>query len=600
VEPIRMANKKVPIKYTSRDFNSIKADLVDHAKRYYPNTVKDFNESSFGSLMFDSVSYVGDILSFYLDYNVNESFLTTALERKNVLKLARQMGFKIPAKAVSYGTIQLYVLIPANSLGTGPDTAYTPIIEKGTTVKSNGGQQYILTEDVDFSDPNNPIVVARVSATTGLPTSYAIKASGIVMSGKFKEQIFTIGEFEKFKKIPLNSTNITEVLSAIDNEGHEYYEVDYLSQDVIYKEIKNTDSTTVTSLLKPFPVPRRFILERTIDNTYIQFGFGSEDQITSDTVVDPSQVVLSLQTKTYVTDTSFDPTNIVKTDKLGVGPSNTTLRVKYLENDSLTSNSPAANVKTVSSLKIRFRDRLSLSNTVVSEVANSVEVNNEEPIVGEVSELETDEIKIKTLDFYASQNRAVSKQDYIALTYAMPNKFGAVKRCNIIQDSNSFKRNLNMYVISENSAGNLVQTNTVIKQNLKNWLNNNRMVNDTIDILDAKIVNIGINFSVISTTDSDKYDVLQSCYLALIAKYNIKFEISEPFSISDIYTTLNKLDGVSDVVNVEIVNKTGAPYSTTRLDIQSQTSPDGRYINVPSNVILEILDSASDIKGTIR
>lgn len=595
-----MANKKVPIKYTSRDFNSIKADLVDHAKRYYPNTVKDFNESSFGSLMFDSVSYVGDILSFYLDYNVNESFLTTALERKNVLKLARQMGFKIPAKAVSYGTVQLYVLIPANSLGTGPDTAYTPIIEKGTTVKSNGGQQYILTEDVDFSDPNNSIVVARVSATTGLPTSYAIKASGIVMSGKFKEQIFTIGEFEKFKKIPLNSTNITEVLSAIDNEGHEYYEVDYLSQDVIYKEIKNTDSTTVTSLLKPFPVPRRFILERTIDNTYIQFGFGSEDQITSDTVVDPSQVVLSLQTKTYVTDTSFDPTNIVKTDKLGVGPSNTTLRVKYLENDSLTSNSPAANVKTVSSLKIRFRDRLSLSNTVVSEVANSVEVNNEEPIVGEVSELETDEIKIKTLDFYASQNRAVSKQDYIALTYAMPNKFGAVKRCNIIQDSNSFKRNLNMYVISENSAGNLVQTNTVIKQNLKNWLNNNRMVNDTIDILDAKIVNIGINFSVISTTDSDKYDVLQSCYLALIAKYNIKFEISEPFSISDIYTTLNKLDGVSDVVNVEIINKTGAPYSTTRLDIQSQTSPDGRYINVPSNVILEILDPASDIKGTIR
>ena len=595
-----MANKKVPIKYTSRDFNSIKADLVDHAKRYYPNTVKDFNESSFGSLMFDSVSYVGDILSFYLDYNVNESFLTTALERKNVLKLARQMGFKIPAKAVSYGTIQLYVLIPANSLGIGPDTAYTPIIEKGTTVKSNGGQQYILTEDVDFSDPNNSIVVARVSATTGLPTSYAIKASGIVMSGKFKEQIFTIGEFEKFKKIPLNSTNITEVLSAIDNEGHEYYEVDYLSQDVIYKEIKNTDSTTVTSLLKPFPVPRRFILERTIDNTYIQFGFGSEDQITSDTVVDPSQVVLSLQTKTYVTDTSFDPTNIVKTDKLGVGPSNTTLRVKYLENDSLTSNSPAANVKTVTSLKIRFRDRLSLSNTVVSEVANSVEVNNEEPIVGEVSELETDEIKIKTLDFYASQNRAVSKQDYIALTYSMPNKFGAVKRCNIIQDSNSFKRNLNMYVISENSAGNLVQTNTVIKQNLKNWLNNNRMVNDTIDILDAKIVNIGINFSVISTTDSDKYDVLQSCYLALISKYNIKFEIGEPFSISDIYTTLNKLDGVSDVVNVEMVTKTGAPYSTTRLDIQAQTSPDGRYVNVPSNVILEILDPASDIKGTIR
>jgi len=595
-----MANKKVPIKYTSRDFGSIKNDLVDHAKRYYPNTIKDFSESSFGSLMLDSVSYVGDILSFYLDYSVNESFLTTALERKNVLKLSRQMGYKIPAKAISYGSVQMYVLIPANALGTGPDVSYIPIIEKGTTFRSNNGQQYILTEDVDFSNENNPIVVARVDSTTGLPTSYAIKSSGIVMSGRFREQIFTIGEFEKYRKIPLNSTNITEILNVTDNEGHEYYEVGYLSQDVIYKEVKNSDNTTVTSLLKPFPVPRRFVLERDIDNTYLQFGFGSEDQITGDTVVDPSQVVLSLQTKTYVTDTSFDPTNIIKTDKLGVGPSNTTLRVRYLENDELTSNSPAESVKTVNSLQIRFKDRLSLSNNIVSQVASSIEVNNEEPIVGEVSEEQTEEIKLKTLDFYASQNRAVSKQDYIALIYAMPNKFGAIKRCNIIQDSNSFKRNLNLYVISENSAGNLVQTNSVIKQNLKNWLNNNRMINDTIDILDAKIVNIGINFSVISTTDSDKYDVLQSCYLALIAKYNIKFDLGEPFSISDIYTTLNKLDGVSDVTNVEIVNKTGAPYSTTKLDIQNQTSPDGRYINVPSNVVLEILNPASDIKGTIR
>jgi hypothetical protein len=510
------------------------------------------------------------------------------------------MGYKIPAKAISYGTVQLYVLVPASTVGTGPDSAYIPIIEKGTTFKSTNGQQYILTQDVDFSDPNNQVVVARVNETTGLPTSYAIKSSGIVMSGKYKEQIFTIGQFEKFRKLQLNTTNVTEVISAVDNEGHEYYEVDYLAQDVIYKEVKNTDSTTVTSLLKPFPVPRRFTLERTIDNTYLQFGFGSEDQITNDTVVDPSQIVLSLQTKTYVTDTSFDPTNIIKTDKLGVGPSNTTLRVRYLENDDLTSNSPSFSVRNINSLQIRFRDRITLSNTVASQVANSVEVNNEEPIVGEVSQDETSEIKLKTLDFYASQNRAVSKQDYIALTYAMPNKFGAIKRCNIIQDSNSFKRNLNMYVISENSVGNLVQTNSVIKQNLKNWLNNNRMVNDTIDILDAKIVNIGINFSVISTTDSDKYDVLQSCYLALIAKYNIKFDIGEPFSISDVYTTLNKLDGVSDVYNVEIVNKTGAPYSTTRLDILSQTSSDGRYIKTPSNVILEIRNPASDIKGTIR
>jgi len=595
-----MSNKRVPIKYTARDFNSIKNELLDHAKRYYPNNVKDFSDSSFASLMLDTVSYVGDVLSFYLDYNVNESLLTNATERKNVLNLAKQMGFKIPARAISYGNIDLYILVPANTAGEGPDTAYIPILEKNTTFLSSNNQQYILLEDVDFSKEGNTYVVARVDSNTGLPTSFAVKATGKVMSGVFREQIFTIGSFEKFKKISLNSTNITEIISVIDQEGHEYYEVQYLSQDVIYKEVKNTDTTSVTSILKPFPVPRRFILERTDDDTYIQFGYGSENEITTNTVVDPSQIVLSLQSKKYVTDTSFDPTNIIRTDKLGVGPSNTTIRILYLESEPDNNNAPARSITTVLQKSLRFKDRLSLSNSLVSLVTNSLEVLNEEPIIGEVDNLSTDEIRIRTLDFYASQNRAVSRQDYISLTYAMPNKFGAIKRCNIVQDQNSFKRNLNLYVISENRSGYFVQTNNIIKENLKNWLNLNRMINDTIDILDAKIVNIGINFSIICTTDANKYDVLQECYLALIAKYSTKFDIAEPFNISDVYTTLNKLDGVSDVLNVEIINKTDGFYSSTRLDLKALTSSDGRFINVPQNVVLEIKDLTSDIKGTVR
>ncbi len=228
-----MADKKVPIKYTARDFNSIKNELIDHARRYYPDTVKDFSDSSFASLMLDTVSYVGDVLSFYLDYSVNESLLNTATERKNVMSLARQMGFKVPAKAISYGNVSLYIAVPANASSTGPDSAYIPIIEKNSTFKSTNGQQYILMEDVDFSNTNNRIVVARVDSSTGLPTSYAIKANGKVMSGRFREQVIDIGSFEKFRKIALNSTNITEIISITDLEGHEYYEVDFLSQDVI-------------------------------------------------------------------------------------------------------------------------------------------------------------------------------------------------------------------------------------------------------------------------------------------------------------------------------------------------------------------------------
>lgn len=597
--------KRVPIKYTSRDFNSIKQDLVEYAKRYYPETVKDFSQASFGSLMLDSVSYVGDILSFYLDYQVNESFLSTALQRDNILRLAKQMGYKPEKKPVSYGQISCYILVPASPTGLGPDVNYIPILSKGSLFTSTSGIPFTLIDDIDFSLSSNQVAAARLDPSTGVPTYYAIKAVGAVVSGQQYKETIAVSSFEKFKKLKLQQSNVVEMISVIDLEGHEYYEVDHLSQDAVLKEIKNlsTNQDEPTSILKLVPVPRRFVVDYDVDGSvYLQFGYGSDEQINDDVVVDPAQAILQLHARDYTTQTYFDPSDIIKTDKFGVAPSNTSLIITYRISNFGTSNSAANTLTNVKKANFIFKNPNNLNNTVINTVIGSLETTNEEPINGDIAttQLSSDELKIKISNFYAAQGRAVTAQDYQALIYSMPARYGSIKRVAIIQDNNSFKRNINMYVISEDQNGRLSTTNTVIKQNLKTYLSNYKMINDTIDILDAKIVNFGVNYEVISDSSFSKSEVLNNCAIALRAKYQQKFDIGEHLSISELYTLLNRVEGVSDVVLVEIVSKNGTDYSSTYLNLEKQTSPDGRYIKVPKNVIMELKYPFSDIKGTVR
>jgi hypothetical protein len=278
-----MPARKTPIKYTSREFDTIKNDLIEHAKRYYPDTFRDFNEASFGALMLDTVAYVGDILSFYLDYQVNESFLDSAIEYDNVVRLARQMGYKFQSNPSSYGSVAIYVIVPASTSGLGPDTSYMPVLKKGTQLSSTGGNTFMLEEEVRFDDPSNEIVAARTDTSTGLPTHYAIRSYGRIVSGIFSVDNIGVGGFERFKRIKLNSQNVSEVMSVVDSEGNEYLEVEHLSQNTVYKEIvnKGDNKETVPSILRPLIAPRRFVVEKERGSVFLQFGYGGPSEIRS-------------------------------------------------------------------------------------------------------------------------------------------------------------------------------------------------------------------------------------------------------------------------------------------------------------------------------
>ena len=270
-----MARKTTPVKYTDRDFESIKVSIIEHAKRHFSNVNKDFNEASFGTFMIDAVSYIGDILSFYLDYQVNESFLETAIEYGNVVKLSRQFGYKVKENYTSSGIASFFAIIPRVTVGFGPDTNYIPTLKKGSRFTTTGGVSFTLNEDVDFSENQNRVVVATVDSDTGEPLTYAIRAYGEVLSGFEAREEFEIGSFEPLRSININKPDITEIIQIIDSEGHEYHEVDYLSQDVIYEQIVNRKDLSTTApkyTLRPRTVPRRFIVENIPGMTTIQFG----------------------------------------------------------------------------------------------------------------------------------------------------------------------------------------------------------------------------------------------------------------------------------------------------------------------------------------
>tara|TARA_B100000900_G_scaffold410211_1_gene427589 strand:+ start:1130 stop:2926 length:1797 start_codon:yes stop_codon:yes gene_type:complete len=598
-----MSRVKPAIKYTSRDFDSIKQDLVQYARRYYPEVYRDFNEASFGSLMLDTVSYVGDILSFYVDYQVNESFLDTAAEFSNVVRLSKQLGYKFRGVPSATGISAFYVVVPANEVGLGPRDSFIPILKRGSTLTADDGTGYILEEDVFFNDPNSLVVVASVDDATGQPQSYAIKSHGRIVSGEIARERIPVGNFTKFRKVPLSSTNITDIISVVDEEGHEYFEVDYLSQNVIHRAVTNrgVNNSTVAAIMKPHVVPRRFTVERIDGRYFLQFGYGSDSELKTNSVAEPSSITLKMHARDFVDDTTFDPARLLDTDKFGVAPANTTLTVTYRKNTKRNSNARIGAITTMGNTIISFDDDTKVPVGTRNNIRRSVEAYNEEQIVGSSARPTTEELKRRAFDTFATQNRAVTLQDFEAVAYSMPPKFGSIKRIRVVQDPDSFKRNLNLYVLAEDSNGLLTEANNTLKENLKMWLNNYKMIHDTVDILDGKIVNYGIEYHAIANPEFNKFDVLQEAQNLLAEHFSQPLYMGEPLYITDVYNLLNKnVSGIIDVKSVKITQKSSGPYSRTTYDFNAQTTADGRVLLVPDNTCLELKFPASDIKGTIE
>jgi hypothetical protein len=453
----------------------------------------------------------------------------------------------------------------------------------------------------------DPLVrVARTDATTGIPTHYALKTYGSVISGVYRTYTETIGSFKKYTKVSINDSNISDIISIVDSDGNEYVEVDYLSQNIIYKSLPSTttDSSLVQSILVPVAAPRRFIVQRFNQKTEVVFGASSNVQVENDQLLeDPTKFVAQMYGRKYITDDSFDPYKLLNSDKYGIGPSNTTLTIVYRVNTIDNVNASAGAVNSVSKINAEFVDRQNLNQIKINDVLDSIIVENEDPIVGDVTIPTTDELKIRIMDHYATQHRAVTELDYEATCYSMPAEYGALKRVKIVKDQQSFKRNLNLYVIAEDADGNFITATTLLKKNLKTWLNKNKVISDTIDIIDAKILNLAIDFDVIGMSDVSKYQVLTDCLNAIKELFINKPMIGQPFLLNDIMLALKKVDSVLDVKDIRVYKKIGSKYSSISLNVDSSIgsckTPDESSIEIPLNVVWEIKFPDSDINGKV-
>ena len=600
-----MARKKnIPVNYTSRDFDTIKNDLIEHAKRYYPDVYRDFSRASFGSFLMDIVAYVGDVMSFYADFQANEAFMETSIQPANVIRHAKNLGYEFEGSKVTYGSVSLFLLVPSNSDGSAPDFRYMPVLKKGATFSSTDGTFFTLMSDVVFSLPKNDIVAAQFDSSSGNTTFYAVRAHGAVRSGIRNTVVIDLNNetFARFRRVYLGNNTLTDVESCIDTEGNEWYQVEHLTQEVVYKEVINSNAKNdgVPSILKPIVSARRFKLSRDENGVYAQFGFGNEESDVLTGIVDPSRVSLNIHGKRNISTTSFDPSELISTDKLGLSPSGKTLNFTCNFNTIQLSSIAAGTLTTAIDSTFVYDNLDSLDSAMVDTVNGSLEINNEDPINGGGITASRDEIKIRAMAHYARQNRAVTAKDYESLIYQMPGNFGSIKRCAVVGDPHSSNKRVSVYLISEDSEGKLVSTNDIVKQNIKSWISKYKPMNDVVEMLDAKVVNFGIEFHAISSPTFDQSMVMSSVIDEINKYFEDIMDIGEPIYISSLWSVINKVEGIVDLKKLKIFNKSKNNYSENLIDFDDIMSRDGTYIKTPKNVIMELKFPTIDIKGVIK
>ena len=596
--------------YLARDFESFRSELLKYARLYFPDQIQDFSEASVGGMLVDLVSYVGDSMSFYMDHQFNELGLDTAVERRNVDRMIRLAGVKIRGASPSYCDVNFSFDVDAALTQAGyiPAKPQLPILKTGTRVTSNSGIIFTLRKDVDFSelDESGKYVCSYVTKTTdadGNPATFTVTRSGLCESGQIAEEKFTLGsDATPFKRITLSNPNVNEILLVQDSDGNDYYEVDALSQDTVFLAIDNynEDSYSVENTLAVVPAPYRFITRAESDSGVITiiFGSGQANTLDNDILPDPSEVSLPLfgDKKTF-TRASIDPNSMLGSKSLGVTPMNTTIRVRYKYGGGISHNVASNTIKVMSNLVTKFNP--AISSTKAATIRSSIAVDNASAAQGGEDAPTLEDLRSIALSVRNSQNRVVSKDDLIARIFLMPTNFGRAFRVGIQPNPVNPLGSL-LYVISRDVDGYLVNSPDTLKRNISTYINEFRVISDSFDILDAKIINIGFNYSVVIDEREDKEGVLTRINNAIVSYLDTKnMHIDGGVQISDIINLILNQDGVVSLETYNFTSLTGEVDERTYslFSFNPSTSIKRGVLQPPAGSIFEVKYPDVDIVG---
>lgn len=616
------------IKYLNKDFADFKSALIEYAKAYFPTTYNDFSKASPGSMFIEMASYVGDVLSFYLDNQLQETFLQYAKQKNNLYTLAYMLGYR--PKVTSAATVDLDVFQTVPAKGTPgnyiPDLDYALIINEGMQVTSTiGAVNFYVPEKVNFSVSSSmddlEISVYEVDSV-GDPTRYLLRKQAKALSGTVKTVAFDFGTAQEFNTVTIQDTDIIEVLNIVDSDGNKWYEVPYLAQDIVMVPSQNTaganplysqDAGTVPYILNLEKVPRRFVTRFKSDSVLdIQFGAGINANSDESLLPNPNMVGFGTIDSLSKLTTAYDPANFTATETYGLAPSNTTLTVQYLVGGGAIANVTSNQLVNVNNFTSNFAGG-TVDTTKGNQTIRSLAVNNPSPAVGGGDGDTPDQLRLNTLNQFPSQMRAVTLQDYIAATYSMPAKFGQVAKAFITKDDILYRQDTgtdtttqdplaaSIYVLGYNASKHLIQPATPLKQNLKAYLSQYRMLTDSINIKDAYVINIGVSFEIVLKPNFNNRDVLADCIIALKDYFNIdNWQINQPIIISEIYNTIAGVVGVQSVQTVKVNNNYGeaSGYSRYSYDIAAGTLKGVIYPSLDPS-IFEVKYPDIDIQGKV-
>lgn len=597
------------IKYVNREFGDFREQLVEFAKSYFPDSYNDFNETAPGMMFIEMASYVGDVLSFYQDTQLQETFLQHAQNPSNLYSLAYMMGYRPRVSTAAEVGLKVEQKVQALS-GSNfvPDWDQAIKVHENSTIKSTaeGNTSFILQESVDFKfsssyDPTD-ISIASVDEDNN-PAEYLLTKSALAISGQIKSTESTFTTAEKFATINITDDNILKVLDVTDSDGNTWTEVPFLGQDTIFDEEQNAanDSSLVPSILKLKRVPRRFVTRFTSKGVMqIQFGSGVVGSNDESFLPDPSNIKkYGDKQSVEQIDRAFDPTNFLFTRTYGLAPSNTTLTIRYLTGGGVEANAPANSVTSADVVTTTVTD---------STFLTTLTFNNEKPASGGKDGDTIEELRQNSLKAFSEQKRAVTTSDYTVRALSLPPQFGSVAKAFVTKEFNQnttksvLSQNplaLALYVLAYDNDGKLITATNSLKNNLKSYLTEYMMITDAIDIKDAFVVNIGVKFEVLTLPNYASRDVLLNCTNKLKDYFKTsKRDINQPINISSVYTVLDQIKGVQTVKSVTINNKAGGNYSQFAYDVEGATKGGIVYPSYDP-CIFEVKYPNIDIEGRV-
>lgn len=598
--------------FLARDFESLRTQMIEHAKVFFPDKIQDFSESSFGGLMVDLAASVGDNLSFYLDHEFRELDPQLAVEMDNILMHLKNSGVEPYGASPASVNLTFSIDVPAEKTSTGylPKRSAMPVLLQGTTASSFDGVTFITLADLDFGelDINGNLVCtyeAVESSAAGVPLVYRISKDVESTSGLEVTENFSISDTHiPFREISLSKESVTLVSDVFDSDGNQYYEVTSLSQDNVFVAISNSnkrDTLEVPSNLEIISVPRRFVrsFRPTTRITTLRFGSGDADVLDDDIIPDPSDLSLDLYGKKYVSRFSIDPNKLLETQTLGLSPKNTTITVRYRYGGGVGHNVGVKAIETIETLELEFRN--SPVGTEALSVRQSIIVENKYPAVGGTDAPSIEDLRGLITSARSSQSRVVTREDLLARIFTMPATFGRVYRASIAPNpQNSLSAIL--YIITKNRQGNLAVAPDTLKKNLSKYLNEFRLISDAMDILDAQVINFGIKYGVVVAQNVNKIQVLQNVNNKIASAMDGRyFQIDQPIIIDNITNIIINTDYVIALTDLKVFPRTGMvedrAYSSSTFSFEQSTK--SGIIFGPVGGIFEVKYPEDDIIGSV-